>query len=42
MQFFVGVVVGLLVGWNLFPQPEFIKRWIDKIKSKFITSPPPD
>lgn len=24
-MFFVGIAVGLLVGWNCFPQPEFVR-----------------
>jgi len=27
-------IVGLLVGWNLFPQPVFVKNLWDKIKAK--------
>ncbi len=32
--FIFGVVLGLLVGWNL-PQPQFVKDLIDKLGEKF-------
>ena len=38
MEFFVGVFIGLVVGWNL-PQPDWAKALVDKaidfVKSKF-------
>ena len=39
MEFFVGVFIGLVVGWNFFPQPSWAKSLVDKavdfVKSKF-------
>jgi hypothetical protein len=32
--FIFGVIAGLLVGWNLLPQPAWVKSLIDKIKAK--------
>jgi hypothetical protein len=29
MDFVFGVVVGLIIGWNIFPQPQFVKNLID-------------
>lgn len=29
--FFIG---GLIVGWNLFPQPEWVKNLYDKVRAK--------
>jgi hypothetical protein len=29
MNFIFGLIVGLTLGWNLLPQPEFIKALID-------------
>lgn len=29
--FLIGLAVGLIVGWNFFPQPQVIKDFIDKI-----------
>jgi len=26
MNFILGVIVGLLIGWNLLPQPEFVRQ----------------
>jgi hypothetical protein len=34
MQFILGVVIGLVVGWNLFPQPEWVKNLYDKVRAK--------
>jgi len=31
--FLAGAVVGLIVGWNVLPQPDWVKKLIDKIKS---------
>jgi len=32
--FGLGLIVGLLVGWNLFPQPQFVVDLIAKAKAK--------
>lgn len=32
---FLGFVAGLLVGWNLLPQPEWVKSLVEKVKAKF-------
>lgn len=31
----VGFIIGLVVGWNFLPQPQWIADFIDDIKSKF-------
>lgn len=28
IEFALGFVVGLVVGWNFFPQPGFVKQWL--------------
>lgn len=33
MWFALGVAVGLVVGWNFLPQPEFVKKFIDNLKN---------
>lgn len=30
----VGFVLGLVVGWNFLPQPQFVKDLLDKLKAK--------
>jgi hypothetical protein len=30
ITFIIGAVVGLLVGWNFLPQPEFVKNLFKK------------
>lgn len=30
----LGFIAGLLVGWNLLPQPEWVKRLVEKVKAK--------
>lgn len=30
----VGIVVGLLIGWNLLPQPAWVKSLVDAAKRK--------
>lgn len=35
MDWILFFVVGLVVGWNLLPQPLFIKKLYDKISVKF-------
>lgn len=30
----IGFIAGLLVGWNLLPQPEWVKTLLIKIKNK--------
>ena len=27
----IGVLIGLVVGWNLLPQPQFIADWYKKL-----------
>lgn len=34
MDWILFFVVGLIVGWNLLPQPMFVKNLWDKIKAK--------
>ena len=34
MGFITGMVIGLLVGWNFFPQPKFVADWVANIKAK--------
>ena len=31
----VGVAIGLVVGWNLLPQPAWVKALYDRIASRF-------
>lgn len=33
-EFLLGVAVGLVIGWNFLPQPEWVKEKIDKLRSK--------
>ena len=33
------LVVGLLVGWNILPQPTWIKNLVAKVLPKKVTSP---
>lgn len=33
MELIIGFVIGLLVGWNLFPQPEWVSNLINKMLS---------
>ena len=35
MAFWFGVAVGLVVGWNVLPQPEWAKKIYDKVLGKF-------
>ena len=30
ITFIIGLIVGLIVGWNFLPQPEFIKNLLKK------------
>lgn len=30
--FGLGVLVGLIIGWNFLEQPQFVKDWIAKLK----------
>ena len=34
MGFILGVVVGLVVGWNFLKQPAVVAEWIAKIRTK--------
>ena len=29
----IGVAIGLVIGWNFLPQPEWVKRLIDKVRN---------
>jgi hypothetical protein len=31
----VGFCAGLIVGWNVLPQPEFVKRWYAAALERF-------
>lgn len=35
-ELLLGFVAGLLVGWNLLPQPQWVKILLIKIKNKLI------
>ena len=39
-EFFVGAVVGLVVGWNFLAQPVWVVNLLNKIKAKFTTTTP--
>lgn len=32
LTFILGAAVGLIVGWNFFPQPAIVKTWLEKFK----------
>ena len=34
VEFTIGVAVGLVVGWNFLPQPDWVKEKLDQVKSK--------
>lgn len=34
MSFIIGVAVGLVVGWNFFPQPAFVAKKVAEIRTK--------
>jgi hypothetical protein len=34
MEIIIGFCVGLIVGWNFIPQPQWVKDKIDKLISK--------
>ena len=34
MTFLFGLVVGLIVGWNFLPQPQWVKNLVDKVVAK--------
>ena len=34
MTFLFGLVVGLIVGWNFLPQPQWVKTLVDKVVAK--------
>lgn len=36
MAFLVGVAAGLVVGWNLIPQPIWVKVLYQKVKTKVL------
>jgi len=33
-SFLFGLVVGLIVGWNFLPQPQWFKSLVDKVVAK--------
>ena len=33
-SFLFGLVVGLIVGWNFLPQPQWVKNFVDKVVAK--------
>ncbi len=35
IQFILGIAVGLVIGWNLLPQPVWAKNLWDKVTAKF-------
>jgi hypothetical protein len=37
LVFILGIIIGLIVGWNLLPQPAWVLRLYDKIVDKIIT-----
>jgi len=38
----LGFVVGLIIGWNVLPQPQWAKNLWDKLMSKFRKQKPED
>lgn len=34
MTFVVGVVVGLVIGWNFLPQPQWVAGLVEQLKAK--------
>jgi len=34
MEFIIGMTLGLIVGWNVIPQPEFVKTLMDYVVEK--------
>lgn len=34
MEFIIGLALGLVVGWNVIPQPEFVKTLMDYVVEK--------
>lgn len=34
MTFLFGLIVGLIVGWNFLPQPQWVKKLVDKVVTK--------
>jgi len=39
-MFFIGLAVGLIVGWNVLPQPKFMVDLVEKVKAKFSKTTP--
>jgi len=35
LNLLVGIVIGLFVGWNFFPQPAIVKNWWEKLISAY-------
>jgi len=34
IEFVLGVVAGMVIGWNFMSQPAFMKRWMDKMMGR--------
>lgn len=34
MWFLLGLAVGLLVGWNFLAQPEWVRDYVEKVRTK--------
>lgn len=34
IELLIGIAIGLIIGWNFLPQPEWIKQKLDEIRSK--------
>ncbi len=35
LKLLIGIVIGLIIGWNLLPQPAIVKRLYDRISDRF-------
>lgn len=40
LDLFFGFAVGLVVGWNFLPQPQWVVDILNKVKEKVGTKPP--
>jgi len=34
IELLVGIIIGLVIGWNFLPQPDWVKQKIDELKAK--------